>query len=229
MIVTVAKALGELVSEVVFVGGAAVSFYLDTDLGQPSELTNDIDCVVEVINYGEFQKLENKLQAKGFRPSLEKYDGQIICRKKLGNLKVDFMPTDAEVLSFGNPWFADGYKNKVQIAVGEFNLWFFNLPYFVASKLEAFNSRGEKYGDIRESKDLEDIALLLNGCNTLEEQVLSSDENVKVFIVSSFNVWLNQWDIYSEALMGALPGHGVHKKLDKIHEKLSRLSDSFKT
>ena len=54
MIKEIATALGELKDEVVFVGGATVSLYIDDSAAPTPSPSEDIDCVVEISTYGEW-------------------------------------------------------------------------------------------------------------------------------------------------------------------------------
>lgn len=51
MIEIVAKALGSCLDEVIFVGGSTIPLYLEDEGSQEPRPTEDVDCVVELINY----------------------------------------------------------------------------------------------------------------------------------------------------------------------------------
>lgn len=101
MLELVARALGEeLRARVVFVGGSTTGL-LVTDKFSREEIrfTEDIDLVVKVAAYAEWAKLQQTLRRKGFSESME---DDVICRMRLGSLKVDFMPDNKEILGFSN-------------------------------------------------------------------------------------------------------------------------------
>ena len=75
----------------------------------------------------------------------------IICRYTVKGLIVDVMPTKSDILGFTNRWYQPGFKNAITHILGEEQIKIFSLPYFLASKLEAFVDRGNKDG--RTSKD----------------------------------------------------------------------------
>lgn len=54
------NALGELADEVVFVGGATVSLYIDR-IAEEVRPTDDIDILVELISYQGYADIEEKL------------------------------------------------------------------------------------------------------------------------------------------------------------------------
>jgi len=61
------KALGEeLNKDVIYIGGAVVSFYQD----RPSSdirPTDDVDILVEILTYKEYTELENRLRVRGLK------------------------------------------------------------------------------------------------------------------------------------------------------------------
>ena len=98
MIEAVVKALGNLNDEMVFVGGSTVPFYIEDEGAAEPRPTKDVDCIIELVNYSEYGKLEEKLRKKGFLNSQE--PGDPICRWKISDIIVDVMPTDEASLAF---------------------------------------------------------------------------------------------------------------------------------
>jgi hypothetical protein len=79
----VARALGSLNREVVYVGGITTGLLVD-DPGAPmARPTNDVDVVVDVATTTDYQvKLRNRLVRRGFREDLR--EGAPVCRWLLG-------------------------------------------------------------------------------------------------------------------------------------------------
>ncbi|NJN74097.1 MAG: hypothetical protein HC799_15450 [Limnothrix sp. RL_2_0] len=69
----------------------------------------------------------------------------------------------------------------------------------LASKVEAFLGRGQNF---RFSKDIEDIVILLDGCEVLPEELEQAGEEVSEFLKSWFRE--NQEDL-EEAVLCFLP------------------------
>jgi len=68
----VAKALSELKDQMVFVGGAVVGLYADSESDLEMRETFDIDLAsIEVINYTRYTKLMERLAQLGFHPDPE--------------------------------------------------------------------------------------------------------------------------------------------------------------
>jgi hypothetical protein len=158
----IAALLGDLVSELVFVGGTAVALY-PLRPGTSVRPTLDVDCVVDA-DYLEYTELQQRLRKLGLRDP--PHEGDPICRLRGGDLVLDVMPVEASVLGFSNRW----YKRTIETAQ-----WF-ELPsgrrvraagpaMLAATKLEAFYGRGR--GDFLASHDLEDLLTLLSGDSTL--------------------------------------------------------------
>ena len=155
-------ALGELAGDFFFIGGATVSLYTDRTT---SELrpTDDVDILVELTKYEEFAKIEEKLRRKGFANDIE---SGIICRYKVHGITVDVMPTSENILGFTNKWYEAGTRNGTSIRLDEnVEIRIFTPLYFLASKFEAFKSRGNNDG--RQSSDFEDIVYIMNNRSTI--------------------------------------------------------------
>ena len=88
--VKVAKALGELCDEVVFVGGAMVSLYIDDPHAEDIRPTKDIDLTFEITTAGQLERIRTMLNQKGFR---EDVDSKVTCRFIYDDLLVDVMST----------------------------------------------------------------------------------------------------------------------------------------
>ena len=102
------NALGPLKDKVVFVGGATVSLYRERDWPEV-RITEDVDIVIEIWQYGSYAALEEQLRSIGFVN--DKASG-IICRFIYDQTVVDIMPAEGKVLGFSNRWYPDGFKSR---------------------------------------------------------------------------------------------------------------------
>jgi hypothetical protein len=59
------NALGSLKGKVVFVGGAIISLYPDRQVFEVMA-TDDVDVIIEILNYSARVELEEKLRTTGF-------------------------------------------------------------------------------------------------------------------------------------------------------------------
>ena len=96
MIKTVVRGLGDLVNDVVFVGGAVTELYVP-DPNQLAEVrqTDDADCIIEITSRWEYAQLEEKLRQLKFANNQK-----VICRWHYEDIIVDVMPTDETILGF---------------------------------------------------------------------------------------------------------------------------------
>ena len=105
-----------------------------------------------------------------------------ICRWKMpylgGTLKVDAIPINGEVLGFHNQWYEDAVKHSISYTLDDtLTIKILTLSYFLATKLEAFNNRGNR--DFGASQDMEDIIYVMEN-KTAIELVLFEQSNDKL-------------------------------------------------
>jgi len=83
---------------VVFVGGAILSLYSSRKTFEVRP-TDDVDVIIEILNYAERVELEEKLRSIGFVNDVE---SGIICRWHIEKITVDIMPTNDPSIGFTN-------------------------------------------------------------------------------------------------------------------------------
>lgn len=204
MLEEVASGLGPLKDDVVFVGGATTILYFDNPTQPTSTPSDDVDMVVEVSSRLEFEKLEKELDQRGFRPPFGE-DNPPICRKEYHGILVDVMPTDPAILGFSNRWYPDAIAGKIAAKLPKgTEIFIFSLPYFLASKLEAYSNRGG--GDLRLSQDIEDVVSVLAGCAAVLDEVSVAPGDVKAAIIDHFAGLTREPDLFKEAADGFLRG-----------------------
>ncbi|MCC5898226.1 MAG: hypothetical protein JJU32_09965 [Phormidium sp. BM_Day4_Bin.17] len=107
-----------------------------------------------------------------------------LCRWRYDDLIIDVMPCDESVLGFTNRWYPEAIAHRVSYTLPDGQeIWIFPPVYFLASKVEALEGRG---GDWRYSKDMEDIVLLLDGCEGLLADFAGATPEVQDFLRSWF-------------------------------------------
>lgn len=152
-----------------FVGGATVSLYAQRETEEVRP-TDDVDVVVEIATYGAaFTKMTEQLLQLGFNPDVE---SKVICRYLYDGLVIDIMPVREDVFGFKNRWYEDGLNNDIDYEIDDqVTVKIFSAPYFIASKLEAFNDRGGNDG--RTSSDFEDIIFVMENRPALWNEIKS--------------------------------------------------------
>lgn len=198
------NALQELRDYVVFVGGATISLYADRPIHEVRP-TDDIDVIVEILNYKQRQQLEIRLREIGFSNDIE---SGIICRFTIKGITVDIMPTDDPSIGFNNKWYPKGYEYAENYTLDDGQtIRILTAPYFLATKLEAFKGRGG--GDGRISHDFEDIVFVLENRAKLWEELERCDDEIRSYLVSEFsalmdNPYFEEW-ITSHIERGNIP------------------------
>lgn len=104
---TVSHALGALKEKIVFVGGAVISLYADRAVFEV-RATEDVDVIIEIVNYSARAALEEKLRQIGFAHDIE---SSVVCRFKIAGVVVDVMPTNDPSIGFTNKWYPGGLSN----------------------------------------------------------------------------------------------------------------------
>jgi predicted nucleotidyltransferase len=180
------NALQELRDSVVFVGGATISLYADRPVLEVRP-TDDVDVIIEIVNYTQRQQLEEKLRKIGFANDIE---SGIVCRFKIQGIIVDIMPTDDPSIGFNNKWYPAGFEHAVTHHFEEGGtVRILTAPYFIATKLEAFKSRGKNDG--RSSHDFEDIVFVLENRKQVWEEFENCDQAIKEYLKTEFSILLN--------------------------------------
>jgi predicted nucleotidyltransferase len=183
----VANALANLKTKIVFVGGATISLYPERPVFEIRP-TDDIDVIIEILNYADRVALEEKLREIGFTHDVE---SGIVCRYRIQGIIVDIMPTNDPSTGFNNIWYPKGFENAVDYEIEEGNtIKILGAPYFLATKLEAHKGRGDDNG--RTSQDFEDIVFILENRDSIWDEINSSDEDLRKYLIDEFRIlWRN--------------------------------------
>jgi hypothetical protein len=176
-----ASSLGDLLEEVVFVGGATISLWITDSAAPPPRVTKDVDVIVEVATRTRYFAFEEKLRNARFDG-----DAEVICRwhHRDTGLILDAMPTDGDLLGFENRWQSKGFPHAVDVALSSgARIRVIPPPYLLATKLEAFGGRGG--GDLIASRDFADIVAIVDGRVELIEEMRLSSAELNSFIAAS--------------------------------------------
>ena len=221
MLETVAHALGpDLRERFVFVGGCTTALFItDTITLEDVRATDDVDLIIDLAGYGEWAQLQDQLREKGFS---ESHEDNVICRMRLGELKVDFMPDDESILGFSNQWYARGIETAVTYPLTEALEIKQLLPeLFMATKLEAFLGRGND--DLLLSRDVEDILLIVDGREELMGEVGDADDDIRAFIAEQLRALQQHYD-FDSFLTGNI--RGPDGRVEIVRDRFATLAAS---
>lgn len=217
----VARRLQPLKAPFVFVGGAVVCLLVDHPELSEFRPTKDVDVIVQVVTYVEFASLEQRLRDAGFVHDTS--FGAPICRWKVGGCTVDIMPENSASLGMNTKWFPEALALSRKTDLGEGCIArVITPPLFIATKLEAFKDRGKN--DFMMSHDLEDIITVIDGRDSVVEEIAAAPVEVRRYLADWFSRLLRDAD-FQDALPGYLPGLlGARQRVPLILQRLGAIS-----
>ena len=218
LVEVVAQALGELCDELVLVGGCAAGLLCTSPNAPPPRVTYDVDVIAEVAALPAYHALEKRFAARGFRRDISQ--DAPICRWRIGEVKVDLMPTDERVLGFSNRWYPAAITgaSAVKLPSGR-QIRLISAPAFLATKFEAFATRGQS--DLLSSHDFEDIITVLDGRPGIEAEVAAAGDGLAVYLAVRFGEIVRHPDFEN-----TLPGLVVYDELyeDRVRRVRERIA-----
>lgn len=203
---SIAQALGELREQVVFVGGAVAGLLVTDPLADPVRATRDVDAVVNA-SRAMFHRIEQAVAERGFARDVS---SDVICRwvHKASGVLFDLMPVRPEVLGFSNRWYPYAVQTAERVNLGmaegegageAIEIRLVSAVAFIATKLEAFASRGG--GDFLSSHDLEDVLNIVDGREALADELAAAPAELRQAVATAFAPLLA-----NPAFVNVLPG-----------------------
>jgi hypothetical protein len=92
--------LGPLSDRMVFLGGCATGLLLTDPAAPVIRPTEDVDVITEVGSLGDYYRLSERLRDQGFRD--DQSEDAPMCRWIADGVVLDVMPTEEQILGFGN-------------------------------------------------------------------------------------------------------------------------------
>tara|TARA_R110002073_G_scaffold245043_3_gene407300 strand:- start:31668 stop:34097 length:2430 start_codon:yes stop_codon:yes gene_type:complete len=224
-----AVALGPLVDEFVFVGGATVALHFTSPIAEV-RATIDVD-VVTVGSFANYMRIDKELEKLGFRlPPSDHEDARVNCRRYHGAvdtpLILDVMPDDASFVGFTNSWYKETVEHARELSLPSGKCIRIAAPtYLLATKLEALFQRDQGSCGY---KDLEDIAALLVSRTELIDEVLASQPELIAYIRKSSGEILDHQE-FSNVLPGMVAGPFAREHYALLVQRLETLAARAKT
>jgi hypothetical protein len=217
ILMPIVRALGDLCESLVFVGGCATGLLVTAQRAQAIRPTMDVDVVAHTMTIMEYHAMERALEARGFRHDLT--EGAPLCRWLLDGVLLDLMPSEPGILGFHNRWYPLVVQTAQRVVLPNGQvIRLITAPLFVATKFEAFQGRGRN--DYLASHDLEDLITLVDGRDSLIDEIKTSDAELRRYIAQAIGRLLGE-SAFLAALPGQLPADAASQA--RLPELLRRL------
>ena len=215
------RILEPLLPEIVFVGGCATALLITDPAAALVRVTYDVDVIAEIASYADYVAFSERLKALGLEEDTR--EGAPVCRFRRGEFTLDVMPVDAAILGFSNRWYPSALRDAETSALPSgMHLRMITAPFFLATKIEAFRSRGEE--DYFASRDLEDIVAVVDGRLSLADEVKRTSSEVRAYVAQAIGELLRE-PRFLDALPGyLLPDAANQARFDQLIAKLRTLS-----
>ncbi len=192
----IAEGMDDLNERVVYVGGSVAQLYVNDEAAEEARPTRDVDCVVGLMSYKEYEEFNAFLRKKKFAE--DRSEGAPICRWLYKGGEIDIMPTDEKYLGFTNKWYQPGIEHKEGYTLPNGRtIYIMPVLFFLATKIEAINSRGGE--DLRTSHDFEDVIYVLNYCSDIIERFnKETNATLKTYLKEECQKFLKRPNIHEE-------------------------------
>ncbi len=216
VVAEVAQALKDLKNQIIFVGGAVVSLYIDDPAADEIRATTDIDITLNIVNLGKWASIQEKLAQLGFHPDPF---GHAICSYKYKDIPVDIMPAEDGPLGPANKWYKLGFADLWNVKAKEEDIRILPSPCYLATKFEAFNDRGKDY---RTSHDMEDIIYIIDNRTTIVEEVKNALPEIKLFLQAQLLKLANNSN-YDEILSAHIHPFIIEERAPMVKWKINQI------
>jgi hypothetical protein len=212
-----AQKLAPFLDEVVFVGGVTLGLLITDQAAAPIRGTTDVDVIAEIITYADYIAFSERLRAERFTEDAG--ESPLTCRWHYGTLTLDVLAVRKEVLGYTNPWYEPALKHAVAMALPSGRIiQVISAPFFLGTKMEAFRGRGKK--DYLASHDLEDFVAVIEGRETLLQEIRESPHELQIYLSEAAHGLLNE-----SRFRDVLPGYVLDQdRVPLIERRLSEIA-----
>ena len=135
------------------------------------------------------------------------------------------MPMDEKTLGFTNRWYPSAISNRQTSRLrGSRIVHHIDAPHFLATKLEAFKSRGG--GDVLVSHDLEDVIRVVDGRAEVASELQAAPEDLRGFVRTNLAAFSTDRH-FGEAMPGYFgSGREAHARALLVQGRLNAMTAS---
>ena len=206
--------LAPFLEEIVFVGGVTLGLLITDEAAAPIRGTTDVDVIAEIVTYADYIAFSERLRQSHFTE-----DTGLTCRWHNGSLTLDVLALNKEVLGFTNIWYEPALRHASSVTLrGGQAIRVITAPFFLATKMEAFRGRGRM--DFQASHDLEDFVAVIEGRDTLLQEIAASPESLRAYLAEAARTLLAE-----SRFLDVLPGFVVDgERAPLIQERLALIA-----
>lgn len=170
--------------------------------------------VAEIITYADYIAFSERLRSAHFTE-----DMSLTCRWHNGALALDVLALNKEVLGFTNIWYEPALRHASTLVLpGGTAIRIITAPFFLATKMEAFRGRGGM--DFQASHDLEDFVAVVEGRDTLLQEIATSPEDLRNYLAEAAKSLLAE-----SRFLDVLPGFVLDsERVPIIRERLTLIA-----
>lgn len=212
-VASIARALGDLSADVVFIGGAIAPLLQTRPAIPVVRPTSDVDAVVASTSYAKFGAVEKKLESRGFKRDLS--DPKHVDRWRAPDgTPFDLVTAGAHLGASGNEWdnLAIETAAEAELEPGLI-IRHASAPAFLALKWAAFWDRGAQ--DPFRSHDLEDMLALVVSRDALVTELARAPRNLRDHVQHGFR-WLIESEDYDDLVAAHLGNAQQFKKVAEL-------------
>ena len=208
------RKLAPFLDEIVFVGGATLGLLITDEASAPIRGTTDVDVIAEIVTYAEYIAFSERLREAHFTE-----DTELLCRWHNGALTLDVLALNKEVLGFTNTWYEPALRHSSTVNLPSGHaIRVITAPFFLGTKMEAFKGRGRM--DFQASHDLEDFVAVIEGRNTLLQEIAESPQHLQDYLAEAAKSLLAE-----SRFIDVLPGFVLDsERVPMIRERLATIA-----
>jgi hypothetical protein len=221
LLLSAARLLRPLLEELVFVGGCATGLLITDDAAPGVRATIDVDAIAEITSYWEYVQFGERLREIGFTEDTS--ERAPLCRWRNAGVILDVMPLDEKILGFSNGWYREAMgAAAVLMLEPSLQIRSITAPFFLATKLEAFKSRGGR--DYFASHDLEDVLSVIDGRAELLEEVRAASDDLRAYLALELTALLRDSRFIDALPSHLLPDAASQSRIPMLLDRIEELS-----
>jgi predicted nucleotidyltransferase len=211
------RKLAPFLDEIVFVGGVTLGLLITDQAAAPIRGTTDVDVIAEIVTYADYIAFSERLRHAHFTE-----DTDLTCRWHNGALTLDVLGLNKEVLGFTNIWYKSALQHASMVTLPKGPaIRVITAPFFLATKMEAFRGRGRM--DFQASHDLEDFVAVIEGRDTLLQEIAASPEALRNYLAEAAKTLLAE-----PRFLDVLPGFVLDaERVPLIQERLALIASGI--